>query len=89
MDAKTTDCTIPEIDNGLAVIYRRLNNIRDNLHDGIHGETPTTEDSDKSEISTPSLSSISTRIDDITNVISTIENYTNKIHQSSNQEKVG
>ena len=76
--------TIPNLDDGLAGIFRRLNDIESNLHDGLFGESPREEnDKEKCIISTPSLSSLDYRLNEIREIISSIETHTSKIHSSN------
>jgi len=76
--------TIPNLDEGLAGVIRRLNDIESNLHDGLFGENPRDEeDKEKVMIQTPSLSSLDYRLNEIRDIISTIETHTSKIHSSN------
>lgn len=76
----TEEYTVTTIDQGLASIYGRLNDIANHLQDGIEGEHPKTEDSDKAEINTPSLNSAHQRINDVQALVTRIENLTKSIH---------
>ncbi len=83
MEAKSQKYSVVEIDGALSRITNRLHVIKDNLHDGIYGESPKESDSDKTELPSPSLSSIERRVEDIYGELNSIETYITKIHESS------
>ena len=72
--------TVVTVDQGLASIYTRLDEIANHLDDGINGEHPKTENDSKREITTASLNSAEQRIRDIQVLITRIENFTKSIH---------
>ena len=81
MEAKAQKYSIPEIDSALSRIVHRLHQIKNDLHDGIYGESPKETDSDKTELPTPSLSSMERRVEDIYGELNQIETYISKIHE--------
>lgn len=83
MDQANTTPTIPNLDDALSGIYRRVSDIEQNLHDGLFGESPREQDGDKTAMSSPSLASLNQRINEIRDTISTIETHVAKIHASN------
>lgn len=78
--------SIPTIDATLLDIDRRLRTIDNDLHDGIYGESPSTEANDKADMPTQSLASHVSRLEGILNLLTSIEAHTTRIHQSSSDK---
>ena len=72
--------SVPQIDDKLLHITNRLESLDSNLRSSVHGENPKTENDEKSEIATPSLESIVTRISRIQDYLSSIESHTQHLH---------
>jgi len=80
--------TINALDSHIVRLQHRVNQINDNLHDGLFGEQPTDEDKeDASAMPTPSIASLSRRLEDLSASLNYTEDYVRKIHGSN--EKVG
>ena len=88
MEAKAQKYSVPEIDSSLNRIVHRLYKIKNDLHDGIYGESPKESDTEKAEFPTPSLSSIEQRVEDIYGELSSIETYVTKIHDKTPSDVV-
>ena len=61
--------TLVSIDSLLAEVDRRLRQVEYNLHDGVYGEVPREGDTDKCDMSTPSINSCNQRVNQILDLI--------------------
>lgn len=78
---KKEQCTIPSIDESVARLNGRLQNLLNNLRSATHGEQPVcAPDDEKRPISSASLESIDQRIDDAHNLVDTLETFMRRFH---------
>lgn len=77
---ESKEASIPSIDERLSGLNGRLTSALSHMKSASHGEEPVCESDEKSSIPSPSLDSITSRLEDAHKTMGFLENYISKFH---------